>query len=247
MTSDLPHTLLTTQLLEEVGPAGTQALRQRLMAQGMSEAEAVNAVADLLVKLVKLRLSRGYVTEMGDIVKSYSSSHNEDGEWVTRKTIRPAHVRKHLTKADLCKAEAHMKVRLPLLFQRLYTEVGNGGFGPGYGLETLAGIVSGYLDHLSVYSEVAEDLEEEDIRLPWPEGLIYLGTEGCTYDFFLDCRDPQYRVLMFSDSHYENRLEEGMLLLADTFDDWIGHWAMPDWASKRFAIEHKKGDVSFPE
>jgi hypothetical protein len=51
---------------------------------------------------------------------------------------------------------------------------------------------------------------------------------------------------MFSDSHYQYRLEEGMLLLSDTFDDWIGHWAMPDWARERFAINHEIGDVTFP-
>jgi hypothetical protein len=161
---------------------------------------------------------------------------------VTRKTIIPAHVRTPVTEVALRKAEHRMQVQLPHLLRRLYTEVGNGGFGPGYGLEALAEIIDAYDHHLSVYN----DTDDEEPGLPWPKGLMYLGTEGCTYHFYLDCRDLRYRVIMFSDSHYTNRLEEGMRLLADTFDDWIGHWAMPEWASECFAIEHAVGDVTFP-
>jgi hypothetical protein len=51
---------------------------------------------------------------------------------------------------------------------------------------------------------------------------------------------------MFSDSHYRDRLEEGMLVLAESFEDWIGHWAAPYWAAKPLAVKHEIGDISFP-
>ncbi|OPZ84197.1 MAG: SMI1 / KNR4 family protein [bacterium ADurb.Bin429] len=242
VASRLPFQLLTTDLLQEVGPAGSHALRKRLITLGLPEAEAIEAVCEVLVTLVKLRLSRGYVTDIGDIVKYFSETQTVDGTWITRKVIIPAHIQKPITDADLGDAESRMQVHLPRLFRRLYAEVGNGGFGPGYGLVTLAKIIEEYQQQLSIYNACDEDA----IELSWPEGLIYLGTEGCTYNFFLDCRDPRYRVIMFSDSHYQERLEEGMLLLSTTFDDWIGHWAMPDWASECFATAHAVGDVSFP-
>lgn len=247
LASQLRHPLLTTKLLESVVPAGAQELRRHLLTQGLSEEETADVVSEVLVVLVKLRLSRGCVAEMGDIVKYYSHGTNANGELETRKIILPAHVRKPVTEAELIDAETRMQVQLPRFFRRLYTEVGNGGFGPGYGMAKLDDIISGYQDHLSIYNGLLEEESgEEYSNLLWPDGLIYLGTEGCTYHFYLDCHDPHYRVLMFSDSHYRDRLEEGMLLLSDTFDDWIGHWAMPDWDSESFAIKHEVGDVSFP-
>jgi len=39
-----------------------------------------------------------------------------------------------LTQDDICRAELIMGVRLPDILKLLYTEIGNGGFGPGFGL-----------------------------------------------------------------------------------------------------------------
>src|SRR6516165_6348366 len=42
-----------------------------------------------------------------------------------------------VSNAEFEREEEHLGVRLPLLLKRLYTEVGNGGFGPGHGLLTM--------------------------------------------------------------------------------------------------------------
>jgi hypothetical protein len=45
--------------------------------------------------------------------------------------------RPRLTHEDVDEAERRMRVRMPALLRRLYTEVGDGGFGPAFGLPAL--------------------------------------------------------------------------------------------------------------
>ncbi|MBB4397876.1 hypothetical protein [Bradyrhizobium sp. ERR14] len=35
---------------------------------------------------------------------------------------------------DIASDEEHLRFRLPPLLKRMYADIGNGGFGPGYGL-----------------------------------------------------------------------------------------------------------------
>jgi hypothetical protein len=173
LASELHHPLLTTTLLESVVPAGAQELRRQLLAMGLPEEEAADVVSDVLVVLVQLRLSLGQVAEMGDIVKYYSHGTNANGEFETRKIIQQARVRKPVTKTELINAENSMQVQFPCVFRRLYTEVGNGGFGPGYGLAKLGDIISGYQDDLTTYNGLLEEDEsgEKYANLLWPDGL----------------------------------------------------------------------------
>jgi len=76
-------------------------------------------------------------------------------------------------------AEALVGTHLPLLLRRLYLEVGNGGFGPGYGLLGLAG---GHDDQ----GRTAVDLYR---AREFPAHLLPLLTWGCAIYSLVDLRD----------------------------------------------------------
>ena len=80
------------------------------------------------------------------------------------------------TLAALRDAERAMGFALPSLLKRLYLEVGNGGFGPGYGLYGLSG---GYRE------DDVGDLTFPDLYLVdadsevWPKKLVPICNWGC--------------------------------------------------------------------
>ncbi|MGD8720084.1 MAG: SMI1/KNR4 family protein [Candidatus Zixiibacteriota bacterium] len=100
-------------------------------------------------------------------------------------------------------AEKELGFALPPLLKRVYTEIGNGGFGPGYGLNGLsAGLdEEGYPASLeALYAALRE--EPPQGFSSWPEGFIPLCTWGCAIDSYVDCTDAKYAVSVFNpESH----------------------------------------------
>src|SRR5690606_16538036 len=78
----------------------------------------------------------------------------------------PASVKK------IAAAEAELGFALPTLLREIYLRIGNGGFGPGYGL---LGITGGATDDRGrsleqVYAEFRKTLS--GLPSPWPERLL---------------------------------------------------------------------------
>jgi hypothetical protein len=82
------------------------------------------------------------------------------------------------------KEEAVLGIRLPLLVRRLYTEVGNGGFGPGHGLLTIS-LISPH-DHSISYFYGPFRAARNKKQADWPEGIVPFNHWG---DLILSCID----------------------------------------------------------
>ena len=80
--------------------------------------------------------------------------------------------------------EAKMGLRLPRLLHQVYQQVGNGGFGPGYGLFGLP--TSSEDENESVVGQYLM-LRQLQTDPPWPVGLIPLCDWGCGIASYLDC------------------------------------------------------------
>lgn len=96
-------------------------------------------------------------------------------------------------------AEAKLGFALPPILKRVFTEIGNGGFGPGYGLYSLGtdlpdGLYPTALEEL--YAALREE-PPEGIS-PWPEGLIPVCTWGCAIDSYVDCTQPAFPVSVYN-------------------------------------------------
>lgn len=85
------------------------------------------------------------------------------------------------TPEQLAEVEKKLGYALPPLLKSIYTEIGNGGFGPGYGLYASEDLIA--------------DAEEEGII--WKKGMLPLLTWGCGILSCVDLTDAKYPIYFF--------------------------------------------------
>lgn len=86
------------------------------------------------------------------------------------------------TMAEVDVAEAAFGFAIPPLLRRLYTEVGNGKWGPYYGLDSIPtdGAEASENDIVGVYKScIATVPAGESPIVEWPRGLLILIGRGC--------------------------------------------------------------------
>lgn len=129
--------------------------------------------------------------------------------------------------AEIKHAEALLGIELPTPLRDLYLRVGNGGFGPGYGV---LGLDGGFRDDLG---KTALDtyrvfmLPDPDAPAGsgpfWRESLLPLCYWGCVVYTAVDCRTSDARVVGFDEGTW---IEDGRPL-AQWLKDWLADPQMP--------------------
>ena len=121
-------------------------------------------------------------------------------------------------------AESVVGHRLPPLLRRLYLEVGNGGFGPGYGV---LGLKGGHHDDLGRtgidWYRQAHDHTPESHWSGLPASLLPLCHWGCAIYSLIDCSDPDGPMWGWD----PNPGPEGMQALFAqplTLAQWLDRW-----------------------
>lgn len=160
-------------------------------------------------------------------------SPSEEYDWVRQ------HANPPVTMADLIEAEARLGFPLPPLLKRIYCEVGNGGFGPGYGLYKLAldravddeydnALVDTYLAlHPAGKETLTLAPREKNVEgqqpisyYKYPPKVIEICEWGCNIYSFLDCANPEYRVLRKD----HNRSLTEHVFESPSFHQWLEAW-----------------------
>lgn len=94
--------------------------------------------------------------------------------------------------------EKELGFELPPLLKRLYTEVGNGGFGPAYGFAGVdgCGTDEGHHDIVTLYQW--HQSEEGKRHFPnWPQRMLKAVCLGCGMYAAIDCSTSDYNVLLY--------------------------------------------------
>ncbi len=146
------------------------------------------------------------------------------------------HANPPVTMADLIEAEAKLEFSLPPLLKRIYAEIGNGGFGPGYGLFKLTldrsvddeyddALVDTYLarhpaGHEAWSLSPGEGGAEVQQPIEYPDQVLMICEWGCNIYSFLDCSSPEYRVL--GKDHNYSLTEH--VLECPSFHQWLEAW-----------------------
>jgi hypothetical protein len=123
--------------------------------------------------------------------------------------------------ADVAAAEDYLGFALPKLLKRSYTEIGNGGFGPGLLIGLPGGYESSWGDLLQTWTVMHEHEEHEESWLPIVDW-------GCAQFSLVDCDDQQMVTLYDGDFHLEDYTFEGLLAR------WIGG-ELPELHSGEFS------------
>jgi hypothetical protein len=130
--------------------------------------------------------------------------------------------------------ERRLGFRLPLLLKRLYTEVGNGGFGPGHGLISMLPQTEFDRPISFYYSRLCGRAGRSNNE--WPKCVVPFCQWG---DFVLSCLDarcqqPDPPVLRFEPNmSREDTLEvlngkpflcTGLIPESEKLSEWLGDW-----------------------
>lgn len=124
--------------------------------------------------------------------------------------------------ATLARAESALGFAVPPLLAALYLRIGDGGFGPEYGLLPLLDsapsgeppVVAQYLAH--------RESGRKDPDWPWPEGVLPISHWGCGMYACVDCRAPEATVLLFEPNTDES--DNAWYVDAPTLTAWLHAW-----------------------
>jgi hypothetical protein len=124
--------------------------------------------------------------------------------------------------ATLAHAETALGFRLPPLLADLYLRIGDGGFGPEYGLLPLldsapAGEPAAVTQYLANRESARKDPD-----WPWPEGILPISHWGCAMYACVDCRSPQATVLLFEPN--ADDADQAWYVDASSLGDWLCAW-----------------------
>jgi hypothetical protein len=126
--------------------------------------------------------------------------------------------------AAVGEAEGLLGHGLPLLLRRLYLEVGNGGFGPGYGI---LGVRGGHGDS----GHTAVDLYRQARSGAWsgwnsmPAGLLPVCNWGCGIYSFIDCADREARMWAWDPNPApQDDIGKALFSQSMTFREWLVRW-----------------------
>ena len=125
------------------------------------------------------------------------------------------------TEDEIRECERLLGLPLPPLLRRCYLELGNGRFGPGYGLLPL-------WDPMSNDSVIGLLKEQADWPLAWQPmvgGLLPLCAWGCGIESLVDCRNPSGGMWAI-DPNPAPEDEPDVMLFPEpfTFTEWMGRW-----------------------
>ncbi|MFD7710989.1 SMI1/KNR4 family protein [Streptomyces sp. NPDC059785] len=122
----------------------------------------------------------------------------------------------------IARAESTLGFPLPPLLAALYLRIGDGGFGPEYGLlPLLDSSPSGEPAAVAQYGTNRAD-GREDPDWPWPEGILPISHWGCGMYACVDCRSPDGLVLLFEPN--ADDAGEAWYVDAPSLADWLRTW-----------------------
>jgi hypothetical protein len=144
-----------------------------------------------------------------------------------------------ITVEELRESEDLLGFPLPGFVRRLYSQVGNGGFGPGYG--GVLGLVYGATDESNInaieryrgwqdWQPDIEDyaLEPGEVAVPWvwPNRFLAICHWGCAIYSCIDCNTEDVAVLRFrQDCYHPTRpVADLMRPEAISFAGWLEAW-----------------------
>jgi hypothetical protein len=125
-------------------------------------------------------------------------------------------------------AQEELGFRLPALLRAVYLRVGNGGFGPGYGLIGVGGAEPYTSTHQSVQDLYDREVHNSSSGDTWPEGLLPICDYGCANFACVDCSRKSARVLRVDADAYLRAdvpsRRKSLRLERESLEEWFEDW-----------------------
>lgn len=130
-----------------------------------------------------------------------------------------------LTAQGLSSAERQLGFAIPTLLAQIYTGVGNGGFGPGYGLLGLQGGALDDLGHdaITLYC-LYRQTDPTDPDWAWPVGLLPICHWGCAIYSCVDCAQADSPVRVFDPNAHNGAWTRCFIPHKNSLESWLSAW-----------------------
>lgn len=130
---------------------------------------------------------------------------------------------------DIDDAECLLGFAFPMVFRRMYTEIGNGGWGPHYGFHPIPihgskptenDLVGHHLECTSVEHAL------EDPSVNWPRGLVEVLCRGCVNYELCDFNKPPHAVYLLSGDTWlpDTPVIESLKLVSESIEERLEQW-----------------------
>ena len=133
-----------------------------------------------------------------------------------------------LTGSQIAAAEANLGFPLPSVLRDIYLHIGDGGFGPGYGLFRLnGGPVGPYGFHDAGIVDLYRSFRQQRCALgdDWAERLLPICHWGCTYYSYVDCALASAPVMSLDENSHGYGPWGCAIALHDTsLESWLRRW-----------------------
>jgi hypothetical protein len=185
---------------------------------------------------------------------------NADRERATDGGIHPRKAMRPVAPQRLQAAERVIGLKLPELLRAIYRKVGNGGFGPAYGIVGIKGgaKLDGYT--LETCYEHMLKLENENALWRWPKHLVPVANYGCGMWSCVDCTYRKLPMVLWDPNNLDAdlggadaRLNWGSsfwdqgLSLRTWLEGWLAEkqqpepkWPSDSWMRKRLGFRLPK-------
>jgi len=132
-----------------------------------------------------------------------------------------------LSESEIARAESRLGKRLPSLLRAAYSDIGNGGFGPGYGLLPLILFEEppGHETVVDIYVAFRGSVAD-DPAWSWPDNLVPFCDWGCAIRSCVDCASPDGAVFTFDPNVRQAGQDMSASLAAthSSVEAWLRDW-----------------------
>jgi hypothetical protein len=129
---------------------------------------------------------------------------------------------KRLAENEVGAIEHELGLAIPETLRRLYTEIGDGGFGPGYGFLKMKKAMSPRDDTVVGLYQAFRDTDPSDPTWKWPEGLLLISDWGCAIRTGVMCATN--RIVVFDPNLHDSDWAATFLDQRCTLDVWLEKW-----------------------
>lgn len=127
----------------------------------------------------------------------------------------------------IAQAESRLGLVIPVPLREIYLSVGNGGFGPAYGILGLVGGATNEdgLDAVGVYQRFRQP-DPNDHHWRWPTSLLPIGHLGCGMFVCADCATTDAALIWFEPNPHEHSepWHDAFIPFNISLETWLRHW-----------------------
>lgn len=155
--------------------------------------------------------------------RAYSAQTRTD-----QSDISPSSIYAKLSADKLSESVRDLGFEPPALYVTLMQRVGNGGFGPGYGLMGLVGGATDDMGKTAVgsYNDFAQS-DPDDPAWKWPQGLLPICHWGCAIYSCIDSTSDDAPVMTWDPNEWEDGTSPELAIRSTKMSlaEWLIAWS----------------------